>query len=206
MGVRQLEEFLGQADQKGFWIFSYANLGGAFFGAFIGNSLFERLAPSLKLLGILLGVLLGVLITWKVKGYPIYKWAFSYVMFLLRRYLKVGLGDSIIDAGLYYRARTVKQEPFMLVANRDGRPVPVLVHRGSGAMSSADLFDGLFAPSLLPAEDRLWGSIASARSPHGSATAADTVVRADTVSNNGHSPRPAPSGEQPHVDYSDWDL
>ena len=75
MGVRQLEEFLGQADQKGFWIFTYANLGGGFIGAFIGNSLMEMLAPPLKLLGILFGVLLGVMTTWKVKGHPIYRWA-----------------------------------------------------------------------------------------------------------------------------------
>src|SRR5687768_14359014 len=101
MGIRQLEEFLGQADQKGFWIFSYANLGGGFFGAFVGNSLFDKLAPSIKLLGIALGVLLGVLVTWKVKGHPIYRWVLSYVMFLLRRYVKVGLGDFTIDAGQY---------------------------------------------------------------------------------------------------------
>lgn len=148
MGVRQLEEFLGQADQKGFWIFSYANLGGAFFGAFTGNALLERTVPSLKLLGIALGVLLGVMITWKVKGYPVYKWILSYVMFLFRRYLKVGLGDPAIDANLYYRSRTIKQEPFMLVTTRDGKSVPVLVHRGSGTGSPADLLDGLVVPRV----------------------------------------------------------
>jgi len=137
MAVRQLEEFLGQADQKGFWIFSYANLGGAFFGAFAGNSLLERTAPALKLLGIELGIVLGVLVTWKVKGYPIYRWALSYVLFLLRRYLHVGLGASIIDASLYYRSRAVRQEPFVIVATRDGKPRPVLVYRGSGTGSSA---------------------------------------------------------------------
>jgi hypothetical protein len=147
MAVRQLEEFLGQADQKGFWIFSYANLGGAFFGAFAGNSLMENSTPALKLPAIAIGVLLGVLVTWKLKGHPIYRWALSYLAFLLRRYLKVGLGDSVIDAGMYYRSRAVRQEPFMLVTTKDGKPVPVLVHKGSGTGSPTGLLDGLFLPA-----------------------------------------------------------
>jgi hypothetical protein len=147
MAVRQLEEFLGQADQKGFWIFSYANLGGAFFGAFAGNSLMENSTPALKLPAITIGVILGVLVTWKLKGHPIYRWALSYLAFLLRRYLKVGLGDSVIDAGMYYRSRAVRQEPFMLVTTKDGKPVPVLVHKGSGTGSPAGLLDGLFLPA-----------------------------------------------------------
>lgn len=201
MGVRQLEEFLGQADQKGFWIFSYANLGGGFFGAFLGNSLLERLAPSLKLLGILFGVLLGVLVTWKVKGQPIYKWALSYLMFLLRRYLKVGLGDPMIDAALYYRSRALKQEPFMLVATRDGRSVPVLVHRGSGVGSSADLFDGLLVPL---AEEKIRDSVA--RSPRGLShgSGVDTSLRAEHPG-NGHA-SPASADSQPRLDYGEWDL
>lgn len=201
MGVRQLEEFLGQADQKGFWIFSYANLGGAFFGAFLGNSLLERTAPSLKLLGIVLGVVLGVLITWKVKGYPIYKWALSYVMFLLRRYLKVGLGDSVIDAGLYYRSRAVKQEPFMLVATRDGKRVPVLVSRGSGVGSPADLVDRLLVP---PPEESLSGTLAGSRS---SAPQIQVQVTDQGIASplNGRSISPV-IGEQPDPDYGEWEL
>jgi hypothetical protein len=199
MGVRQLEEFLGQADQKGFWIFSYANLGGGFFGAFLGNSLLERTLPSLKLLGIVLGVLLGVMVTWKVKGYPIYKWALSYVMFLLRRYLKVGLGESIIDAGLYYRSRAVKQEPFMLVATRDGRQVPVLVHRGSGAGSSADLLDGLLVPL---AEEKELGTIAGSLSVAPYTTRETTASKVSLVIAH---PSP-PASEQPDLDYGEWDL
>lgn len=146
MGVRQLEEFLGQGDQKGFWVFSYANLGGAFFGAFAANSLLESSPPVLKVLGIVAGVLLGVLVTWKLKGYPIYRWILSHLIFLLRRHLKVGLGNSVVDADSFYRSRTVRQEPFMLIADQDGKVVPVLVHRGTGKGSPADLLDGLFIP------------------------------------------------------------
>ena len=199
MGIRQLEEFLGQADQKGFWIFSYANLGGGFFGAFAGNSLLERTAPSLKLLGILVGVLLGVLVTWKVKGYPIYRWALSYVVFLVRRYLKVGLGDSVIDAGLYYRSRAVKQEPFMLVSTRDGKPVPVLVHRGSGGGYSADLFDGL----LMPAAEKTISGTLVRRHPvapsAGFAGPKSTSVPNDLPLANAPDKLPEP-------DYGEWGL
>lgn len=206
MGVRQLEEFLGQADQKGFWIFSYANLGGAFFGAFAGNSLLERTAPSLKLLGIVLGVLLGVAVTWKVKGYPIYKWALSYVIFLLRRYLRIGLGDSVIDAGLYYRSRAVKQEPFMLVATRDGKPVPVLVHRGSGTGSPADLLDGLVVPPVPSMEEKAWDVT------HGVTGSSSSVAAyiAGAVGPNDSPPDGRASkrtfAEQRNLDYGAWDL
>ncbi len=199
MGVRQLEEFLGQADQKGFWIFTYANLGGAFFGAFAGNSMLERTAPSLKLLGIILGVLLGVTVTWKVKGYPIYKWALSYGMFLIRRYLKVGLGDSIINADLYYRSRTIKQEPFMLVATRDGKGVPVLVHRGSGRGSPADLLDGLLVP---PMEEKSW------RPPDGNTSVADHVTSAAmsrAAARDGRS-YPGTFDEEHDPNYGAWGL
>ncbi len=212
MGVRQLEEFLGQADQKGFWIFTYANLGGGFIGAFVGNSLLERVAPSLtslKLLGILLGVLLGLMTTWKVKGHPIYKWGLSYTTFILRRYLKIGLGDSTINAGTYYRTRTVTQEPFMLVATREGKPVPVLVHSGSGPGSSSDLLDGLLGPFVPPTGDRIVSFVARSPQTYGTGAAADTSVKAGPVSSNGHSPQFAVTGEQQHSDYSDyleWDL
>ncbi len=164
MGIRQLEEFLGQGDQKGFWIFTYANLAGAFLGAFVGSSLFDPLAPSLKLPGILSGVLLGVMTTWKVKGHPIYRWCLSYILFVLRRYLKLGLADSTIDAGLYYRARTVAQAPFMLVTTRSGKPVPVLVHRGSGASADVwDALDGLLVPAS--SHGKAQGSGRGARGP-----------------------------------------
>ncbi len=206
MGVRQLEEFLGQADQKGFWIFTYANLGGAFIGAFIGNSLMEMLAPPLKLPGILLGVLLGVMTTWKVKGHPIYRWALSYATFFLRRYLKIGLGDFTIDAGYYYRARTVKHEPFMLVATRDGKPVPVMVHRGSGDGSSADLFDGLFVPLVPPAVDGVWSSVPVARSSQSDSHDPTSPTEATPASSNGHSSHTPVSDEPLNSDYSDWNL
>lgn len=199
MGIRQLEEFLGQADQKGFWIFSYANLGGGFLGAFVGNSLLDRLAPSLKLLGIALGVLLGVMITWKVKGHPIYRWILSNAMFLLRRYLKLGLGDFTIDAGQYYRSRAVSQEPFMVIAKRDGKAVPVLVHRGSGARSSADLFDGL---PMRVQEEQEWGSLVGGR-PEGASR--DSPIKSSSPVGNGHAPLHT-SEERLPVDYSDWDL
>lgn len=209
MAVRQLEEFLGQADQKGFWIFTYANLGGGFFGAFAGNSLLERTAPSLKLLGIVLGVVLGVLITWKVKGYPIYRWALSYVLFLLRRYLKLGLGASIIDAGLYYRSRAVRKEPFMLVSTRDGKPVPVLVHRGSGTGSSASLFDGPLLPFTEETALRFRGPT---RSVGSHASGKNATVDLD-ISNSSKSPKSSNGrssldaiGGPPDPDYSEWEL
>ena len=200
MAVRQLEEFLGQADQKGFWIFSYANLGGAFFGAFAGNSLLERTAPSLKLPGIVLGVLLGVMFTWKVKGYPIYRWVLAYGVFLLRRYLKVGLGESVIDAGSYYRSRAVRQEPFMLVATRDGKVVPVLVHKGSGTGSPSNLFDGLILPSSEEPALRFsnrnhpevsFASGKKAKIVAGSPKGRSTADKADDI---------------PDADYSAWEL
>ncbi len=206
MGIRQLEEFLGQADQKGFWIFTYANLGGGFIGAFAGNSLLERLAPSLKLLGIVLGVLLGLVTTWKVKGNPIYKWALSYAIFILRRYLKIGLGDSTIDAGLYYRARTVKYEPFMLVATRDGRTVPVLVHKGSGTGSSTDLLDGLFVPFVPPTDDMSWGAITGIRSSQLDGVESGASTNVGRPSKNGRSPHPPFADERSDTDYSDWNL
>lgn len=209
MGVRQLEEFLGQADQKGFWIFTYANLGGGFIGAFVGNSLLERVAPSLtslKLLGILLGVLLGLMTTWKVKGHPIYKWALSYVTFILRRYLKIGLGDSTINAGIYYRTRTVRQEPFMLVATRDGRPVPVMVHSGYGPGSSSDLLDGLLTPFVPPTEERIWRPRAGTQFQQTHSAGTDALNRVGPVSSNGYSSQPAASGERPDLDYGEWDL
>jgi hypothetical protein len=204
MGIRQLEEFLGQADQKGFWIFTYANLAGGFIGAFVGNSLLDRVAPSFKLLGIVAGVLLGLMTTWKVKGHPIYKWALSYIMFVLRRYLKLGLGDHMIDAALYYRARTVEQTPFMLVAARGGKPVPVLVHRGSG--SSVDAFDSLLLSP--PAEGRAWEPGAGARTPQtdGARTVADPGIHSGALSSNGRSPHLNETGEQLDREYSDWDL
>lgn len=217
MAVRQLEEFLGQADQKGFWIFSYANLGGAFLGAFAGNSLLESSAPVFKLPCIALGVLLGVVVTWKLKGYPIYRWVLSYLIFLLRRYLKVGLGDSVIDASTFYRARTVRQEPFMLVATQDGKPVPVLVHRGSGTGSPADLLDGLFVPArgeavrrkpehqlsvtaltppptLVSGEDDFRGSSPS----HRGTVPGDSSIAAPPSANYANHPS--------FPDYSDWEL
>jgi hypothetical protein len=202
MGIRQLEEFLGQADQKGFWIFSYANLGGGFFGAFVGNSLLDKLAPSFKLLGIALGVLLGVLITWKVKGHPIYRWALSYAMFLLRRYLKVGMGDFTIDAGQYYRSRAVSQEPFMLVTTRNGRPVPVLVHRGSGPGASTHLFDDLLVPIQ---EEGEWRSVSGIRSPGTADARTISPAKIGLQTNNGHSPQQT-DDEHISPDYSDWDL
>ncbi|MBF6611594.1 MAG: hypothetical protein IVW55_00510 [Chloroflexi bacterium] len=203
MGVRQLEEFLGQADQKGFWIFTYANLGGGFLGAFIGNSLIEMVAPPLKLLGILFGVLLGVMTTWKVKGHPIYRWALSYATFILRRYLKIGLGDFTIDAAFYYRARAVKHEPFMLVATRDGKPVPVLVHRGSGSGSSADLFDGLFVP---PAEERAWASVPGAQPSQAHGVGTDASIKPRSASSNGHLHQPPVGDDRLDSDYGDWNL
>lgn len=208
MGVRQLEEFLGQADQKGLWIFTYANLGGAFMGAFAGNSLLERLAasfPSLKLLGIVLGALLGVMATWKVKGHPIYKWALSYLAFVLRRYLKLGFGDSTIDAGPYYRSRAVKQEPFMLVTTRDGWPVPVLVHRGSGTGSSDDPLDGIFVPSL---EAGAWGADAGVHSLRALRAGAgiDLSSSSSPLSHNGQSPQLATVDEQSNLDFGEWGL
>ena len=212
MGIRHLEEFLGQADQKGFWIFTYANLAGGFIGAFVGNSLLDRVAPSFKLLGIVVGVLLGLMTTWKVKGHPIYKWVLSYTMFVLRRYLKLGLGDHMIDAALYYRARTVEQTPFMLVATRGGKPVPVLVHRGSG--SSVDAFDSLLLSP--PAEGRAWGlgigtgtgSAVGARTPQTDAArpGADLGVHSGGLSSNGRSPHLKETGEQLDREYSEWDL
>jgi len=205
MGIRQLEEFLGQADQKGFWIFSYANLGGGFFGAFLGNSLLDKVAPSLKLLGIALGVLLGVVVTWKVKGHPIYRWVLSSAMFLLRRYLRVGLGDFTIDAGQYYRSRAVSQEPFMLVATRNGRSVPVLVHRGSGTGASTGIFDDLFVPMQ---EERGRPSVTGARSTgsYGPATVA-TIGGSPATSNGHHREHTGDvSAENARPNYREWDL
>lgn len=142
MPVRQLEEFLGQADQKGFWIFTYANLAGGFIGAFAGNGLAERVAPSaaaFKLLGIALGVLFGVTTTWKVKGHAVYTWALLLASFALRRYARIGMTDAHISAGEFYRPGASRQKPFMLVATRDGRSVPVLLHRGSGTGYDSEL-------------------------------------------------------------------
>jgi hypothetical protein len=202
VGVRQLEEFLGQADQKGFWIFSYANLGGGFFGAFAANSLLERTAPALKLLGILLGILLGVAVTWKVKGCPVYRWIVYCALFFLRRHLKVGLGEGVIDAVPFYRSHAVKREPFMVVSTRYGRPVPVLVHRGSsvgaGAGAPAGFLDSLPVVSLDNA-----GAAREAASLYASAP---TLI-----------PRPAPKSALalargsigdvvPERDYGEWDL
>lgn len=202
MGIRQLEEFLGQADQKGFWIFSYANLAGGFLGAFAGNSLLDKLAPSLKLLGIALGVLLGVMITWKVKGGPIYMWVLSNAVFLLRRYLKVGLGDFTIDAGRYFRSRAVSQEPFMLVATRDGKTVPVLVHRGSGVRSSADLLDGVLIPEQ---EEREWGSPGGGRSTMSYGARPNSQTTSHKARGNAYS-RVHTSDEHVPEAYSDWNL
>lgn len=219
MGVRQLEEFLGQADQKGLWIFTYANLGGGFIGAFLGNSLMERLAPAIpfiKLLGILLAVLLGVTVTWKVKGYPIHRWVLSYIAFVLRRYAKIGLGDPTIDAGLYYRARAAIQDPFMLVTTRGGRPIPVLVHRGSRAGSSPDPSDGLLAASLVPSlapplvegVERSWPA-AGLRSHEAYTAGMDPPVGAPgsrSISSNGRSLQLATVGEQLALGFADWEL
>jgi hypothetical protein len=205
MGIRQLEEFLGQADQKGFWIFTYANLAGAFFGAFLGNSLLDTAPPSLKLPGILAGVILGVMTTWKVKGRPIYRWALSYVLFVLRRYLKLGLGDSTIDAALYFRARTIEQAPFMLVTTRGGKQVPVLVHRGSGA--SADAWDALDGLLLLPATDgKAWGSGPGAGARTHQTDTMGSTLHAGAMSSNGRSPHPGAAGERLDREYLDWEL
>ncbi len=216
MGIRQLEEFLGQADQKGFWIFTYANLAGAFMGAFLGNSLFETAAPSLKLPGILAGVLLGVMTTWKVKGHAVYRWALSYILFVLRRYLKLGLGDSTIDSALYYRARAVEREPFMLVTTRDGKPVPVLVHRGSGA--SVDAWDGLgslFGQASMEGSAR--GSGSGARTPQIDTLASPIPAHVqgrvgagapeDAHAVSSHEPSPQ-QGATEHIEreYLDWEL
>ena len=220
MGVRQLEEFLGQADQKGFWIFTYANLAGAFLGAFLGNSLFDSAAPSLKLPGILVGVLLGVMTTWKVKGHPIYVWALSYLLFVLRRYLKLGLGDSTIDAGLYYRARTVEQVPFMLVTTRGGKRVPVLVHRGSGA--SADAWDGLgslLAPPSIEGKTPVAGQLVPVTQREVRTRFSTSQARADAPTHSGSSDRrlpimgavgavgaPEAIDESLRADYMEWEL
>jgi hypothetical protein len=155
MAVRQLEEFLGQADQKGFWIFTYANLAGGFIGAFAGNGIAERIAPSaaaVKLLAIALGIVFGVITTWKVKGHPIYTWAMLSVSFVLRRYVRVGMTDSQISAGAFYRPGASRRKPFMLVTTRDGRSVPVLLHRGSGSGYDAELEQLQHPPSALAAK------------------------------------------------------
>lgn len=135
MQVKQLEEFVGQADQKGFWIFTYAHLAGAFIGAFTGNALLERAVPgipALRLLGILAGVAAGVGLTWKVRGHAVYTWVSLAIMFMLRKHAGLGLGDCLISSAPYYRAGKLAQEPFLLVASRDGQHVPVLMHSGSG--------------------------------------------------------------------------
>ncbi len=87
----------------------------------------------------------------------------------------------------------------MLVATRDGKRVPVLVSRGSGVGSPADLVDGLLVPSP---EETLPGTLAGSRSLAPQVQFTDQGIARPL---NGRSFPPVIGG-QPDPDYKEWEL
>ena len=89
----------------------------------------------------------------------------------------------------------------MLVATRDGKRMPVLVHRGSGVGSPADLVDGLLVPRP---EESLSDTLAGSRS-------AALQIQVQVTDQGKASPLngrsfPVSAGEQPYPEYGEWEL
>lgn len=82
---RQLKDFLRQSEQKGFWIFSYANIAGAGAGYFAGRYLLGALPwlPGILVYAVL--IIGGVALTWPREGRPTWRGLWNRGQFYVRR-------------------------------------------------------------------------------------------------------------------------
>ena len=126
---RHIKHIFRVSEQKGIWILSYSNLGGAMLGYVLGNVLYTWFPLLPSIFWYPLGIILGVTMTFRVWGWPLYVQLYRWGRYWLYHQLRPRSYD--VDTATYYSARepdtlvVLMPRPRLPVSSIPPAPVPV---------------------------------------------------------------------------------